>query len=97
MITRIVKLTFDPIHVEEFKALFRDTQHAIQSTKGCLEVKLMKDVSKDNVFFTMSKWESEEYLNLYRKSELFEKVWAQTKQYFNDKPEAWSLEEVTKF
>lgn len=94
MITRIVKLTFDPSRIEEFKNLFKDTQHAIQSSKGCIEVKLMKDVSKDNVFFTISKWESEEFLNLYRKSALFDKVWAQTKSYFNDKPEAWSVAEV---
>lgn len=97
MITRIVKLTFDPARVEEFKLLFNETQHAIQSSRGCLEVKLMKDVSKENVFFTMSKWDSEEDLNAYRKSALFDKVWTQTKTYFNDKPEAWSLEEFTKF
>jgi heme-degrading monooxygenase HmoA len=42
--------------------------------------------------FTVSIWESEDDLNAYRNSELFENTWAKTKVLFNDKPEAWSLE-----
>lgn len=94
MITRFVKLTFDPSKIEEFKILFHSTKAAIQSSKGCIEVKLMNDIANPNIFFTVSKWESEADLNEYRKSALFDKVWTQTKQYFSDKPQAWSVEEV---
>lgn len=93
MITRFVKLSFEPSKVEEFKSLFYSTKNAIESFNGCIEVKLMQDVSVNNIYFTISKWESEELLNEYRQSELFAKVWTQTKSYFNDKPEAWSLAE----
>ena len=39
-------------------------------------------------------WESEEDLENYRKSELFTEVWDFTKQLFNDKPEAWSVDKL---
>ena len=93
MITRIVKLTFKEESVDSFIKLFEDTQVAISNFKGCKEVRLMKDVSNPVVFFTVSKWDSELFLNEYRNSPFFEKVWTQTKLYFDAKPEAWTLEE----
>jgi autoinducer 2-degrading protein len=94
MITRFVKLTFDPAKVEEFLKLFHSTKEAIQSSKGCIEVKLMHDIANSNIFFTVSRWESEDDLNTYRSSALFDGVWTQTKQYFGDKPQAWSVTEI---
>ena len=45
-------------------------------------------------FFTYSYWDSENDLNNYRKSELFNEVWTFTKKLFNAKPEAWSVEKL---
>lgn len=93
MINRVVRLSFDPIQVEHFIQLFIKTQPAIASFEGCKGVRLLRDVKEQHVFFTYSLWESEAALEKYRQSELFQKTWAQTKQWFNDKPMAWSLRE----
>lgn len=94
MITRIVKLSFDPLKVEEFLILFKKMRVAIESSSGCFELRLMKDELQPNVFFTISKWESELFLNEYRKSELFNSIWEEVKKLFNAKPEAWSLRDA---
>jgi heme-degrading monooxygenase HmoA len=46
------------------------------------------------VFFTYSYWETEQDLENYRNSELFDTVWSFTKKLFNDKPEAWSVDKL---
>jgi heme-degrading monooxygenase HmoA len=51
---------------------------------------LLHDNSQKNILFTISEWDSIEALENYRKSELFNKTWEQTKILFNDKPLAWS-------
>ncbi len=55
-------------------------------------VELLNDINAPEIFFTYSKWESEQDLDEYRRSELFQLVWGKTKMMFADKPEAWSLE-----
>ena len=38
---------------------------------------------------------NENSLNAYRDTELFNQVWPKVKQWFTDKPEAWSTEIFT--
>lgn len=95
MINRIVKMSFDPGRTDDFIKLFEERRHAIAHFEGCKGVKLLRDVQQTNIFFTYSLWESETALEKYRNSDLFNTVWAQTKQWFNDKPQAWSTEEKT--
>ncbi|MFN7100290.1 MAG: putative quinol monooxygenase, partial [Flavobacterium sp.] len=52
------------------------------------------DKSNPSIFFTYSYWESEADLENYRNSALFKEVWAYTKAFFNDKPEAWSVDKL---
>lgn len=94
MIKRIVKMSFVPNKVEEFKTVFKENRVLIASFKGCSHVELLQDKLHANVFFTFSIWESEDFLNAYRDSELFETVWNKTKVLFNQKPEAWTVEEL---
>ncbi len=96
MITRIVKLSFDPIKVETFKQVFEESKTKIAAFEGCLGLQLMADATETNVFYTLSYWQSEENLNKYRFSELFKATWANTKILFNDKPQAFSLKLVEK-
>lgn len=93
MINRIVRMSFDPARTTDFIRLFENTQALIAGFEGCKGVRLLKDIHSTNVFFTYSLWESEAALEKYRHSQLFEATWAQTKQWFNDRPMAWSLEE----
>ena len=88
-------MSFKPEHVEAFKTVYRENWTAIKSFKGCQHVELLQATASQNLFFTYSIWDSEEHLNAYRNSELFGKVWGRTKVLFNDKPEAWSLDELS--
>ncbi len=94
MITRIVKLTIDPAKKDSFKAVFLDNKDQIKGFEGCLHLELLQDKKYDNVFFTYSKWESEDHINAYRKSELFGGIWKQAKATFCALPEAWSVDQL---
>ena len=91
MITRIVKLTFEPKKVKEFIKIFNDSKQHIRNFEGCKHLELLYDVNDPHVFFTHSYWESEDDLERYRNSELFKGTWEKTKLLFGDKPKAWSL------
>ena len=90
MIKRIVKLTFQPDRVPEFMAIFQASCQKIRASAGCKHMELLQDAAAPNVMFTLSIWETEADLDMYRKSELFKTVWTQTKALFADKPAAWS-------
>ncbi|MDX5319643.1 MAG: antibiotic biosynthesis monooxygenase [Bacteroidota bacterium] len=92
MITRIVKMSFREEAIPEFLAIFEASKDKIRAFPGNCHVEMLQAIHEPNICFTYSLWESEEALNAYRHSELFESTWAATKVLFNDKPEAWSTE-----
>ena len=92
MIRRIVKMTFAPDKIEEFKEIFKNSKEKIRGRAGCHHLELWQDAKYPNIFFTYSHWESEDFLNAYRHSALFKGVWKDTKALFAARPEAWSLE-----
>jgi heme oxygenase (mycobilin-producing) len=91
MLTRIVKMTFIPEKVPEFLKVFNASKDKIRHFNGCEHLRLFSDKNNPAVLFTYSIWQSEEHLNNYRSSELFNVTWAATKILFADKAEAWSL------
>ena len=91
MIIRIVKMTFHPGKVDEFENIFNSSKHLIRNFEGCSHLELLNDINRPDIFFTYSYWESEEHLDAYRHSALFESVWAKTKVLFAAAPEAWSV------
>lgn len=90
MIIRLVTMTFDPERIQEFLDVFDLYKSEIRAAEGCLELKLIQDISTPNKISTLSKWEMEENLETYRKSVLFNTVWPLTKQLFIAKPQAVS-------
>jgi heme oxygenase (mycobilin-producing) len=102
MITRVVKMTFRPEAKEEFLSIFNANKQFIAGFEGCKSLQILNEKSagaepaegRPEVFFTISVWESEEHLNRYRDSKLFEEVWGKTKMMFAEKPEAWTTEVV---
>lgn len=94
MLIRIVRMDFDPAKVEDFLALFETVKEKIGTFHGCVHLELRKDASLDHVYYTFSKWESEDNLETYRHSELFTDTWAKTKVLFGGKPLAYSLVEA---
>jgi len=94
MFVRIVKMSFDPSKIETFLAYFEIKKQHIRDFEGCQFLELYRDKNNTDIFFTYSYWKNESELENYRKSELFKTVWATTKQFFNDKPEAWSVDKL---
>jgi heme-degrading monooxygenase HmoA len=94
MFVRIVKLSFHQENIPAFLENFELFKIQIRNFQGNRLLELYQDKTNPSVFFTYSYWESEDDLENYRKSALFNEVWNFTKQLFNDKPEAWSVDKV---
>ena len=94
MLVRIVKMGFDPDKTESFLQNFEKHKTKIRGSQGCTLLELYRDKNNTNQFFTYSYWEDEAALENYRNSSLFKEVWAETKIYFNQKPEAWSVDKL---
>jgi len=91
MLIRIVRMEFDPERVSDFLRLFDDVKKKIAGFPGCAHLQLCRDASLPHVYYTFSKWNSEEDLEAYRNSKLFKQTWAKTKVLFGGKPAAFSL------
>lgn len=91
MFVRIVKMSLHSKFIEEFQEMFEEKKGFIRNSKGCNLLELYQDKNNPEIFFTYSYWEHENDLKNYKNSDFFKKVWAQTKTYFNEKPEAWSV------
>lgn len=84
-------MTFQPDEVTNFLNIFNASKSLIRNMEGCAHLELLNDINTANIFFTYSHWNSENDLNNYRNSELFESVWGKTKVLFAAKAEAWSV------
>jgi len=94
MLIRIVRMSFVPEKVDTFLTLFKERRERIRTFPGCTRLDLLRDANKPNVFYTYSFWLDENYLEQYRHSELFRDTWKHTKQLFNDRPQAFSLDKI---
>jgi autoinducer 2-degrading protein len=94
MFVRIVKMSFHEDKVDAFLANFEEVKQHIRNFPGNRFLELYRDRNNPQVFFTYSYWDDEQDLENYRNSELFNGVWAYTKQFFNQKPEAWSVDKL---
>jgi len=95
MIKRIVKMTFREDAVETFlNEVFEHSKDRIRAFPGCQHMELLRQTTQPNVLFTLSFWDNEAALEVYRQSDLFQTTWAKTKVLFAEKAEAWSVEVV---
>ena len=94
MLVRIVKMGFYKQNIEVFLQNFDDTKTRIRAFEGCSFLELYRDKKDPGIYFTYSHWESEEALEIYRKSELFNTVWSKVKPLFSIRPEAWSVDKM---
>lgn len=86
MIKRLVILPIQPVHADAFIKAYSDAKPLILAQHGCRHLELLR--SKDDVFITLSFWDSEDDLNAYRKTELFERTWKYVKTLFQGKAQA---------
>ncbi len=96
MITRIVKMHFREEALHDFLKMFEEKKDYIRSQQGCLDLEMLADAKDPSTIFTYSHWDAESSLNNYKGTKLFGKVWKETKSYFRDKPEAWTLNSLYK-
>jgi quinol monooxygenase YgiN len=96
MITRIVKMNFRPEEVENFLTIFHQSKDKIRHMPGCQHLELWNSQSEATIYYTYSIWNSEDDLNNYRDSELFQSVWPATKALFASKAEASTLNVLVK-
>lgn len=94
MFIRIVKMSFHEKNIPAFMENFNSIKEKIRNSHGNRLLELYQDKNNPCIFFTYSYWETEEDLENYRKSALFDEVWTFTKKLFNDKPEAWSVDQL---
>jgi heme-degrading monooxygenase HmoA len=87
-------MSFAEENIPAFLENFELIKEKIRNAPGNRLLELYQDKNDKCIFFTYSYWETEEDLENYRKSELFNTVWAFTKKLFNDKPEAWSVDTI---
>lgn len=91
MFVRIVKMSLHLNFIEDFEKMFDKKKATIRDFKGCEFLELYQDKNNPGLFFTYSYWKNESDLIRYKNSDFFKATWKQTKSYFNDKPEAWSV------
>lgn len=89
---RVVKMHFREDEVENFKSLFDSRKDRIRAFEGCEHLELWQDINDPSIFFTYSHWQHPDFLEAYRKSDLFNEVWSDTKKLFAEKAQAWSVE-----
>jgi heme-degrading monooxygenase HmoA len=94
MFVRIVKMSFHKENIPIFLENFDLIKEKIRNAEGNGLLELYQDKNNPCIFFTYSFWETENDLENYRKSALFDEVWSFTKRLFNDKPEAWSVDKL---
>ena len=94
MLVTVVKMTFQTNAVKSFKEFFEARKDKIKSCEGCAYRELWQDDIHANIFFTYSHWNNEAALIHYRNSAFFRDTWAQTKQMFAAKAEAWSVNKL---
>jgi quinol monooxygenase YgiN len=92
MITRIVRMHFRAAEVDVFLKIFEENKKAIRNFPGCTHLELLRDAGAGSSFTTISHWNGAADLEAYRKSDLFQGVWAQVKVLFSENPQAFSLE-----
>ena len=94
MFIRIVKRSFHKENIPIFLENFDLMKEKIRNAEGNGLLELYQDKNNPCIFFTYSFWETENDLENYRKSALFDEVWSFTKKLFSDKPEAWSADKL---
>jgi len=87
-------MSFKIDKVDNFLDIFDNSKEKIRNSKGCTLLELYRDKTNSNQFFTYSYWETEQDLENYRNSDFFNTVWSQTKNLFDHKPMAWSVDRI---
>lgn len=87
-------MVFQEDKISDFLNIFKNSKPKIIKPEGCQFVELRVNSSNSTEFFTISHWDDERYLEMYRNSDLFKNTWTETKKLFSEKPQAWTLIDI---
>jgi quinol monooxygenase YgiN len=88
-------MTFRPECCEDFRAHFEKIKPLVRGFEGCLFLELYHDCENPQVMITFSRWRSEQDLENYRHSEVFAKIWRETKPMMAEKTFAFSMDKIS--
>ena len=91
---RIVKLILLEGEEENFLNIYRTRNPSLKNVKGCQSTCVLKSITSDQEFFTLSVWDSVQALEDYRNSEYFKETWSLVKQLLGGKTQVWNLDEI---
>ncbi len=94
MLTRLVRMYFQPDKVDEFLAFYEQLRPKIAQQPGCISVQLLRQTDDPAAFATWSVWESAAALDAYRTSAFFKSFWPQVRTWFRQPAEAVSFERI---
>jgi len=95
MIKRIVRLTVrDEASMEAFRNIYAERNPFKNGVQGCMSVKIMKDVTEENIYYIVSHWDRPEDLEAYRQSDYFKETWPMVKAQLATRAEAFSMTEI---
>ena len=81
----------DDVSSDEFLEIFNQNKQVLAKSDGCIRLEIFKSTNDTDTYFTISNWQSEDHLEMYRQSELFKDIWSKVKPLFNNKAQAWTL------
>lgn len=87
-------MSFNAAELDTFLNIFHESSPKIRAFEGCRYLSLHRDHHHHAVYFTVSRWDSQEHLDNYRHSDLFRSTWSKTRVLFAEKPSAYSLDQV---
>lgn len=76
--------------ISTFINIYFDTCELIKQFEGCQHVELLQDIHDPSILSTLSIWNDENSLKLYRDSALFRSTWTKVKALFDATPQAHS-------
>ncbi len=95
MIVRLVRLKFQPEHVDAFLEFYSQSEPSIRAQPGCLSLALVRETGDPTAFATWSAWRSGRDLQAYRRSEFFRSFWPAVKAKLREPADAVSFEQVS--
>jgi hypothetical protein len=94
MILRVVKMVVDQNKIDIFNNFMSNLSTEKEGMDGCVHHDFFSNKQFRNVFYSYTIWESEKYLNKYRKSMLFKEVTTTLRSLCLSEPAAWTVENV---
>jgi heme-degrading monooxygenase HmoA len=95
MIKRIVVMDLLPGTEGQFLDIFETVKKQIRACEGCRGLEVLRSQDNGSIsVWTISLWESENALQLYRTSPLFKQTWSEVKLLFSGKAKAWTLTSI---